>query len=97
MVKSYSVNVCDYPQNYHEILNLKNIQFPMALKGISKFENQNPNVSVNVIGINKRGDIVDPLYHTEHVRDHHVNLLYLTNKCANHYCWIYDLSRLCLS
>ena len=44
MVKSYSANVCDYPQNYHEILNLKSIQLPMALKDVSKFENQNPNL-----------------------------------------------------
>ena len=34
MVKSYSVNVCDYPQNYREILNLKNIQLPIDRKSV---------------------------------------------------------------
>jgi len=33
-----------------ETLNFKNISFPVKLRDINKFDIQNPNISVNVLG-----------------------------------------------
>lgn len=43
---SHSDRVSSYP-HYSEILNLKNIELPMSLPQITKFEKQN-NISVNI-------------------------------------------------
>ncbi|XP_030762218.1 uncharacterized protein LOC115887036 [Sitophilus oryzae] len=90
-------NVNSYPQNIHDFLNFKNIEFPVALTSISKFEKQNPNISINVFGIdNKSKCIIGPYYHTKIVKEKHINLLYLISKYQKngHYCLITDLSKL---
>ncbi|KYM93741.1 hypothetical protein ALC62_15653 [Cyphomyrmex costatus] len=62
-----------YP-HYSKVLNFADIEFPVTLKDVAKFERSNT-VSVNVYGI-EDGDIL-PLRLTDCKRDRHVNLLYV--------------------
>ncbi|XP_063913294.1 uncharacterized protein LOC135129955 [Zophobas morio] len=87
-----------YPQNYHDILNLRGVQMPVQLSSIPKFEAQNSNISINVFTVNdKTHEIEGPIYHTKNVKNHHINLLYLkkTRSKHGHYCLISDLSKVC--
>ena len=69
------------------------IEFPVSLKQIDKFENQN-NYAINVLGYE---GVVYPLriskkneQHCEQV----INLLLIANEETNHFCWIKNMSRL---
>ncbi|XP_018374523.1 PREDICTED: uncharacterized protein LOC108768554 [Trachymyrmex cornetzi] len=82
-----------YP-HYTTVLNLTNIDFPMTLKNISKFERLNA-VSINVYGIENKQIL--PLRLTGDKKEKHVNLLYLQDSRNNgigHFAWIKNLSRL---
>jgi len=46
-----------YP-HYSTVLNLKDIEFPMTLKNIGKFEQLN-NVSINIYGIEEQKVLTD--------------------------------------
>lgn len=86
-------------EKYLEELNFQNLVFPMQINNIQKFEQQNPNISVNVFGLSKKKDIhiiVGPLYHTQQRKINHINLLYLEDALTGktHYCYINNLSRL---
>lgn len=90
-----------YP-NCVEFLNFEGIDFPIKLRDISKFEAINPEISINVYGIDKicvngsiKYEIVGPLYYTQSRKHAHVNLLLIHDEYGNsHYCYISDLSRL---
>lgn len=90
-----------YP-HFDTIIDDSNIETPVKLKDISKFEKQNPQLSVNVYGLEKvfvnnkwTSQIVGPLYLTSARRLGHINLLLLTNGDGDsHYTWIRDLSML---
>ena len=81
------------------------LQFPVALKSIKTFE-QNNNTSVNVYGIDhtymgkkpnglpKYQDTIFPLRICRQERDDHHDLLYVTTDGASHYACIKDLCRL---
>ena len=68
------------------------IEFPVSLKQIDKFENNNP-YAINVLGYE---GVVYPLRiskkkeHCEQV----INLLLIANDETNHFCWIKNMSRL---
>lgn len=90
-----------YP-DFRQLLQFDGIEFPVRLRDISKFENINPQLSINVYGVeevfkdNKTTyEIVGPLYYTSNKRNVHLNLLMITNEVGNsHYCWISNFSRL---
>jgi len=71
--EKYTERESSYP-HYMTILNLTNIEFPMILKDISKFERLNA-VSINVYGIENKQ--VLSLRLTDNKKEKHVNLLYL--------------------
>lgn len=88
----------NYPQNYDQILNLSNINFPTPLSDISKFEKQN-DISINVYGLDfntttKEYNVVGPLHYTKNKKERHINLIYWKNESQSHYAWIKSLSRL---
>jgi len=59
------------------MLNFKNIEFPMTLNQIKKFENLN-DISINVYCIEKQKELsILPIRFTEKKMDKHVNLLYV--------------------
>ena len=65
------------------------IEFPVSLKQIDKFENQN-NYAINVFGYEK---VVYPLRISKK-NEQVINLLLIANDETNHYCWIKNMSRL---
>ena len=66
------------------------IEFPVSLKQIDKFENNN-NYAINVFGYEYA--VVYPLRISEK-KDLVINLLLIANEETNHYCWIKNMSRL---
>ena len=85
----------------HERLNLEmrknskrfnwtGIDFPVSLKDIAKFENQNP-YAINVLGYD--GDKVNAIRISKK-EGNVINLIIISNDETNHYCWIKNLSRL---
>ena len=65
------------------------IEFPVSLKQIDKFENNNP-YAINVFGYEK---VVYPLRISKK-NDQVINLLLIANDETNHFCWIKNMSRL---
>ncbi|XP_070155838.1 uncharacterized protein [Polyergus mexicanus] len=81
-----------YP-HYTTVLNLQDIEFPMTLSQIKKFEIHN-NISLNVYCIEKENNIVR-IRLSEQKKDRHVNLLYMQDsQDVGHFAWIKNLSRL---
>ena len=65
------------------------IEFPVSLKQIDKFENNNP-YAINVFGYEK---VVYPLRISKK-KEQVINLLLIADEETNHYCWNKNMSRL---
>ena len=97
----HPVNRKDHPHRvqhykcYENQLNVSGIKFPMKVKDISKFERQNPTISINLFGYEEKE--LFPVYITERKKEQHVNLLLISNNDTTHYCLIRNLSRLLAS
>ena len=65
------------------------IEFPVSLKQIDKFENNNP-YAINVFGYEK---VVYPLRISKK-KEQVINLLLIADEETNHFCWIKNMSRL---
>ena len=103
----WAILSCLYPANnhhtnsvysytkYRDTLNFDGITFPVKVKDISKFEKQNPQISVNVISLDSenKGYCIEYLS-PERYRQHDVNLLFLHDSETQHYVWIKNFSRL---
>ena len=76
-------------------LNMEGIECPVSLKYISKFEKQNPEISITVLGFNEK-DKVHPLRVSEHahIRKHKMILLLIERNGVKHYCLVKNPSRL---
>ena len=72
-------------------LNFTGIEFPVSLKDIDKFENQNPEIRINVFGYDKSVHI---LRTNKTNPQNAIDLLLITNDEKQHYCWIKNFSRL---
>ena len=89
-------NVCrtsSYP-HYSSVLNIEGISFPLSPHDIKQFEINNPEISINVYGLDKKCVVTGPLYITKNKRKYHINLLYIERNMNGHYCLIKDLVRL---
>ena len=74
-------------------LNMDGIEYPVSLKDIDKFENQNPTVSITVFGYERK--IVYPLRNSDNTdREHNIILILIKEEGVNHYCLVKNLSRL---
>ena len=87
------------PSHYTKDLNnfgISGIKFPVTLNQIDKFEQRNPDSSVNVFKLDKKKEInLIPLYATpERNRKYHPNLLQTGNKQKPHYVVINNINRL---
>ena len=87
------------PSKYIRDLNnlyISGIKFPVTLNQIEKFEQQNPDFSVNVFKLDKKKEInLIPLYTTpERQRKYHANLLQIGNTQKPHYVVISNMNRL---
>jgi len=95
--KSHAKRSSEYP-HYTSVLNVRNIEFPMTLSQIKKFENLN-DISINVYSIEKEKKelAILPIRLTDNKKEKHVNLLYVKDQQdddTGHFVWIKNLSRL---
>ncbi|KAK5647998.1 hypothetical protein RI129_002890 [Pyrocoelia pectoralis] len=82
-----------YP-HFNTVFKWEGIEFPVHIKNICKFEENNENVSINVYGLEsvfsddkRKVEVVGPLYFSKFKRLVHVNLLYINDDRGNqHYC-----------
>ena len=76
-------------------LNMEGIEYPVGLKDIKKIEKQNPNISITVLGHNKK-DKVYPLSVSEYIYNREVDiiLLLIEKDGVKHYCLVKNPSRL---
>ena len=83
-VKDHLERITGKLEEQAETLNFKNMSFPVKLRDINKFDIQNPNISVNVLGYDDDEDkkkLIYPLRISEmDKRLHEVNLLMLEDK-----------------
>ena len=84
--------VTKYKSLEHEFdETLNGIEFPVKLFDVSKFAKRT-NTSINVYCFDN--GLVATLEVTKEEKEKHIDLLYLTEKDKNHYCWIKDFGRL---
>ena len=78
-----------------DTLNMKGIEYPVNLKDIDRFEKQNPEISITVLGFNEN-DKVYPLRSSDHIyiRKHNIILLLIERDGVKHYCLVKNSSRL---
>lgn len=84
-----------YP-HFQNVLNIKDMTFPVSFTDIATFEKNNPHVSIYVYGLKKNKFITGPLYKSESSAcdTKRVHLLLIENDNSHHYCLIKDLPRL---
>ena len=81
-------------------LNMEGITYPVDLKDIKRFEKQNPDISISVLGYSK-DERIYPLRISEFTkskkedeRKHNIVLLLIKNGDNSHYCYVKNLSGL---
>ena len=83
-------------------LNMSGITYPVSLKDIKRFEKQNPDISISVLGYDeKEKEKVYPLQISEYTkvkkkdeRKHNITLLLIKNGDNSHYCYVKNISAL---
>ena len=85
------------------ILNMEGITYPVDFKGINRFEKQNPDISISILGYNK-DERIYPLRISKYTkskkedeRKHNIVLLLIKNGNNSHYCLVKNLSALLTS
>ena len=68
------------------------IEFPVSLKDIDKFEKQNPQYKINVYGY--EGEVYNLRISEKKLEAYIINLLLISNDETKHYCWIKNYSAL---
>ena len=78
-----------------DTLNMEGIAYPVDLKDIKRFEKQNPDISINVLGYNKN-EKVYPLRKSKINKNckHQIALLLIKDGVNSHYCLIKNISAL---
>ena len=81
-------------------LNMEGIEYPVSLKDIKRFEKQNPDISVSVLGYSK-DERIYPLRISEYTkskegRKYNITLLLIKDEEGDnsHYCYVKNLSAL---
>ena len=76
-------------------LNMEGIEYPVKLKDIKRFEKQNPEISVSVLGYSKDEKIYPlRISKKENKRKNNIVLLLIKNGDNSHYCLVKNLSAL---
>ena len=72
---------------------MEEIEYPVSLKDIDKFERQNPSISITVFGYKEKG--VYPLRNSDNInREHDIVLALIEKDGVSHYCLVKNVSRL---
>ena len=79
-------------------LNMEGITYPVELKSINRFERQNPDISISVLGYSKE-DKVYPLKISKINKNckHQIVLLLIKDGENSHYCYVKNISALLVS
>ena len=84
-------------------LNMKGIAYPVDFKDVNRFEKQNPDISISILGYSK-DERIYPFRISEYTkskkedeRKHNIVLLLIKNGDNSHYCLIKNLSALLTS
>ena len=81
-------------RNKIDTLDMGDIEYPVSIKDINKFESLNSNISIHVFGYNENDEIY-PLRISENIdRPHNIDLLYISEEKKTHYCLIKDFNKL---
>ena len=80
-------------------LNMEGIEYPVSLKDIKRFERQNPDISISVLGYNKDDKVYPLKYKQKNNCKHHIVLLYVKDEEGenSHYCYVKNYSALLAS
>ena len=74
-------------------LNMEGIEYPVSLNDINKFENQNPSISITVLGY--EGKSVYLLRISDNTdREHDIILMLIEKGGVKHYCLVKSIERL---
>ena len=74
-------------------LNMEGIEYPVSLKDLNKFENQNPTISITVFGYKEEG--VHPLRNSDNTdREHKIVLMLIEKDGVKHCCLVKSIERL---
>ena len=77
-----------------DILNMKGINYPVDFRGIDRFEKQNPEISISLLGYNK-DERVYPLKLSKYTGNKHdITLLLIKDGDNSHYCLVKNISAL---
>ena len=80
-----------------DILNMEGIQYPVSFRGIDRFESQNPEISITVLGYNK-DERVNTLKVSKYTGSKHdIVLLLIKDGEKSHYCLVKNTSALLAS
>ena len=80
-----------------DTLNMQGIQYPVDFRGIDRFESQNPEISITVLGYNKN-ERVCPLKVSKYTGcEHDIVLLLIKDEEKSHYCLVKNTSALLAS
>ena len=80
-----------------DTLNMQGIQYPVDFRGIDRFESQNPEISITVLGYNK-DERVNTLKVSKYTGcEHDIVLLLIKDGKKSHYCLVKNLSALLAS
>lgn len=91
---SHPIRVSSYP-HFQNVLEIKDMTFPVSFSDISIFEKNNPGLGIYVYGLKDKKIITGPLYKSESSNiKKRIHLLFLENDESSHFCLIKDLTRL---
>ena len=74
-------------------LNMKGIDYPVSLKDLNKFEKQNPNITITVLGCERKG-VYPHRNSTNTDRDHNIILTLIEKGGVKHYRSVKCIERL---
>ena len=81
-------------KNKQDTLNMKGICYPVDSRGIDRFEKQNPEISISLLGYNKN-ERVYPLKISKYSGSKHdITLLLMKDGDNSHYCLVKNISAL---
>ena len=83
-------------KQYQEVskkYNFNGVSYPVSLNDIKRFEKQNPNVSINVFGLDQCNNVF-PLQVTPMEKVDHTDLLLIKDRDVSHYVYIKNFNAL---
>ena len=80
-----------------DTLNMQGIRYPVNFRDIDRFESQNPEISISVLGYNK-DERVYPLKVSKYTGcEHDITLMLIKDEENSHYCLVKNMSALLIS